>query len=344
MRGPPESAPRVDVTIAVPCRSDEPGLARTLDALTAAAAGLETRGHRVTFAICVNGPDGPARAVAEDFVAGVGPDRACLLPLGKADKAAAWNRLRGASESEWIVFCDADVEPDPDALVRLAESLEARPHAAVATARLEPDLRAATVVARAAALPHRFDFGVVRGPLYLLRARALLEMPEGLLLEDAWLSAELGGRGAGAVLSVWSAVVRYRPAASLREYYRERLRTEAGKIQIRADRALRKKAQTPIAHYPWQHFLAELGPRDWPLVALNLGVRMVARVVAEIAFRRGHEIVWRTVETSKASVPRGRWSRSGRAAGRGGPPSSGPARTLPASGPAAQGTKGSGLE
>src|SRR6185436_17289748 len=98
------------------------------------------------------------------------------------------------------------------------------PEAIVATARLVPDLERATWVARAAALPHRFDLGVVRGPFYLMRTAALSRIPEGLLLEDGWLSAELRSRGPGAVRSVWSAVVHYRPAGTLRDYYRERLR------------------------------------------------------------------------------------------------------------------------
>ena len=246
----------------------------------------------------------PAHGAAAAFAAETGHGRTSLLTLNEADKAAAWNRLRGGCETEWIVFCDADVEPDPEALVSLAESIEGRPEAAVATARLEPDLEGASIVARAAALPHRFDFGVVRGPLYLLRTAALARMPEGLLLEDAWLSAELGARGAGKVLSVWSAVVRYRPAGNLPDYFRERLRTEAGKIQIRADRTHRGIPHTAIARYPWKHFLAELGPREWPLVALNLGVRVVARLVAEFAVWRGHEVSWAPVESSKsASAP-----------------------------------------
>lgn len=302
MRGLLERGRAAGITIAVPCRSDEPGLSRTLETLAEAARSLEERGHEVSFAVCVNGPNGPAHGAAEAFRAGSGRGRMSVFDLEKADKAAAWNRLRGACETEWILFCDADVEPAPDALLRLAESLETRPDAVVATARLEPDLSGASMVARAAALPHRFDFGVVRGPLYLLRADALSRMPDGLLLEDAWLSAELSARGTGSVLSVWSAVVRYRPAQTLADYFRERLRTEAGKIQIRAERARRDVEHTPIARYPWEHFLAELGPREWPLVGLNLGVRFVARAWAELAARRGRRVEWTPVESSKSTA------------------------------------------
>ncbi|MDG2305391.1 MAG: glycosyltransferase family 2 protein [Candidatus Binatia bacterium] len=303
MRGLLDRGRATSVTIAVPCRSDEPGLARTLDALSVAAEALRERGHEVFFFVCVNGPAGPAHEAAAAFAAG--SERTTVFTLDEAGKAGAWNRLRGGCETDWIAFCDADVEPAPDALASLAESLEGRPDAAVATARLEPKLEGASLVAKAAALPHRFDFGVVRGPLYLLRTEALERMPDGLLLEDAWLSAELGARGAGTVLSVWSAVVRYRPANTLRDYYRERLRTEAGKIQIRADRVRRGVPHTPIARYPWEHFLAELGPREWPLVALNLGVRVVARFMAELAARRGRNVPWTPVASSKSPAAPG---------------------------------------
>lgn len=301
MRGLIERGRAPRVTIAIPCRSDEPALRATLDAVVLAAARLQERGHDVFFSICTNGPGGPARSDAHAFATGDGVGRTSVFDLEQADKAAAWNRLRGACETPWIVFCDADVEPSEDALVCLAEAMESRPDAVVATARLEPDLSRASWVARAAALPHRFDFGVVRGPLYLLRTEALSRMPEGLLLEDAWLSAELGARGAGAVLSVWSAVVRYRPAHTLGDYFRERLRTESGKIQIRDDRNRRGVPQTPISRYPWEHFLAELGPREWPLAALNLGVRVVARALAEVQARRGRRVAWAQVRSSKSA-------------------------------------------
>ena len=219
------------VTIAVPCRSDEPGLARTLDALSVAAEALRERGHEVFFSVCVNGPAGPAHEAAAAFAAG--SERTTVLHAGRGRQGRrvessarrparrigslsamrTWNRLPTHSRA-WRNHWRAVRTP---------------PSRRPASNRTS---RRASLVAKAAALPHRFDFGVVRGPLYLLRTEALERMPDGLLLEDAWLSAELGARGAGTVLSVWSAVVRYRPAHTLGDYYRERLRTEAGKIQI----------------------------------------------------------------------------------------------------------------
>lgn len=303
-----EAAGRSAVTLAVPCKSDEPSVARTLEALWMCARLLEKRGHAVRFSVCVNGMRGSAALEQVERFARTasGAGRTDVLVTERADKATAWNRLRAACDTPWIAFCDADVEPAPEALVHLAEALESRPEAIVATARLEPDLAGAGWVARAAALPHRFDLGVVRGPLYLMRSSAVLRMPEGLLLEDGWLSAEIGSRGPGAVLSVWSAVVRYRPAATLADYFRERLRTEAGKIQIRAERRRRGVPNGPIARYPWEWMLRSVGPREWPLAALNLGVRGVARVAAEIAAWRGREVAWSTVQTSKSSAPSGK--------------------------------------
>ena len=222
--------------------------------------------------------------------------------LDRADKAAAWNWARAQCSTPWIAFCDADVEPGPDSLVRLAAALERVPGAAVASARLVAELGGAGLVARAAALPHRFDFHVVRGPLYLLRAEALERIPEGLLLEDAWLSAELG---ADRIVSVPAAEVRYRPAATLRDYYRERVRTEAGKIQIDDMRRRLGRTGTAIARYPWREMLSGIGPSDWPLVVFNLGVRLSARVVAAITMRRGRQVAWASLASTKVKSPQG---------------------------------------
>jgi hypothetical protein len=145
-------------------------------------------------------------------------------------------------------------------------------------------------------LPYRFDFQVVGGRLYVMRAAAVERMPEALLLEDGWLSARLGN---DALRTVRDAEVRFRPASTVADYFRERLRTEAGKIQIRAERASEGQPQRPIARYRWRAMLASFGPADLPLVALNLGVRFAARAVAEIAARRGRRIRWAPVVSSK---------------------------------------------
>ncbi len=294
---PGGDAAREAVTIAVPCRSDEPALGATLASLDRAAARLVARGHPARLVVCVNGPQGGiAQADAEQLERrSVGLSLELLLEL-EADKARAWNRLRASCTTPLIVCCDADVELAPDALVALVEALEANPEVLLASARQIPLLAGQGWVARAAALPYRFEFGVVGGRLYAMRSAALERMPERLLLEDGWLSARLGR---SRLLTVERAEVYFHPPCTLADYLRERLRTEAGKVQIRAWRAANPSPPGAIARYPWRAMARELAPRDWPLVALNVAVRGVARVVAELAARRGRELGWATVTTSK---------------------------------------------
>jgi Glycosyl transferase family 2 len=288
---------RPAVSVAVLCRADEPALCTTLGSLEVAAGRLAALGHPVAFSICVNGGEGEAAlADARAFAAASAVGPVSILVERHADKARAWNLVRESCASPLVAFCDADVEVAPDALVRLAEALAAAPGAALASARQVPVLDRATAVARSAALPYRFDFGVVGGRLYLMRGDTRLRMPEHLLLEDGWLSAELGRER---LVTVREAEVRFRPPATLGDYFRERLRTEAGKVQIRSSRIAAGRETPPIARYPWRDMMRGIAPRDWPLAAMSLGVRCVARVVAEISSRRGRAVPWSTISTSK---------------------------------------------
>jgi hypothetical protein len=291
------------VTVAVLCRSDEPALTRTLDSLGRAAQRLAEGGRAVCFAICVNGSDGQsALAAARGFAVGQPRWATHLVVEAKADKARAWNLLRGSCTTPLLVFCDADVDVEETALVALIAALEAQPEKLLASARQVPALDGASLVARAAALPYRFDFNVVGGRLYAMRRDAVARMPEGLLLEDGWLSARLG---TDRLLTVPEARVFFRPPQTLGDYLRERVRTEAGKVQIRRERRAAGQPQTPIARYPWKEIARGLPLRDWPLVALNLGVRAIARVAAERAERTGRTISWSTIATSKRVAARG---------------------------------------
>jgi len=308
----PDPSPRPSaLTVAVLCRADEPALGRTLTTLEAAARPLGEAGREVRWTICVNGSaGGAALAQAEAFAARLGADRVRLLVDGQADKARAWNLVRAACDTPLIAFCDADVEVAAGALAALLDTLDREPRVALVSARQVPVLsafageaasaageaRRATLVARAASLPYRFDFQVVGGRLYVMRTAAVERMPEKLLLEDGWLSARLGN---DALRTVARAEVRFHPPTTFADYLRERLRTEAGKIQIHAERRNDGTPATPIARYRWREMLSALGPSDLPLLAVNLGVRFLARGVAELAVRRGRSVRWSPIASSK---------------------------------------------
>ncbi|HEY8515030.1 MAG TPA: glycosyltransferase family 2 protein [Candidatus Binatia bacterium] len=291
------------LTVGVLCRADEPALERTLRSLAVAAAKLADAGREVRFVVCVNGPSrGPALDAARAFAAQEPRWQTSVVVDGRADKARAWNLVRQSCTTPLIAFSDADVEVAPDALVRLVAALEAEPEVQIASARQVARLDGPGVgaVARAAALPYRFDFQVVGGRLYVMRTAAIERMPEGLLLEDGWLSATLGNEK---LRTVADAEVYFHPAGTLPDYFRERLRTEAGKIQIREQRRNAGIPQRPIARYPWRRLADGLRVTDAPLVVLNLAVRLSARAVAELAARRGRRIAWAPIASSKAPRP-----------------------------------------
>lgn len=310
MSGAGTAPSRDAITVAVLCRSDEPALERTLRSLEDAIAPLAGADRDVELAVCVNGPpgSGTALAAAQALASRHAPGRVRVLTDPRADKARAWNLVRATCRSALIAFCDADVEVAPDALAKLVATLDAAPDVLLASARQVPvfepfaseagsaSRRRPTLVARAAAIPYRFDFQVVGGRLYVMRASAVERMPEGLLLEDGWLSARLGN---DVLRTVADAEVRFHPPTTLRDYFRERMRTEAGKMQIRDERRDEGRAQQPIARYRWRAMSAALGPGDIPLIAVNLGVRCAARVLAEVAARRGRSVAWAPVASSK---------------------------------------------
>jgi cellulose synthase/poly-beta-1,6-N-acetylglucosamine synthase-like glycosyltransferase len=262
--------------------------------------------------VAVNGPDEPAPAVAgaEAFARAAGlpliapaheppPSGACvrLLRLAPRSKVAAWNAIRAAARAPVIVFADADVRVGTAAIGLLVDRLRRSPELAIVAGREEPLVTAADgLVARVAALPHRFDFGNVPGRLYALRVAALPEpMPDSVLHEDAYLSVRLGrarfAKEAGAV-------VYLRPPTTWDEYLRQRIRNEVGKLQL--------VQEFPELHrrhgfgvYPWRRFLADIAPREYPLVALSMAARMFARLRALRQIRHGYHRGWAVLPSTK---------------------------------------------
>ena len=307
------------LTIGVPASTGEVDLPATLASLAASAAGLEEPFEAI---VAVNGPEEPAPAVAgaEAFAHGAGlplvppgaAPPACgacvrILRLPLRSKTAAWNAIRDAARAPVIVFADADVRVAPAALPLLVRRLARSPELAIAAGREEPLLTSADgLVARVAALPHRFDFGNVPGRLYALRSAALPEpMPASVLHEDAYLSVRLGRER---FAKEPGAVVRLRPPTTWSDYLRQRVRNEVGKLQL-----VREFPELHHAHgfgvYPWRRFVREIAPREYPLVILALAARAYARVHALWRIRRGIDNGWRVLASTK------RWPVAGGGAG-----------------------------
>jgi hypothetical protein len=132
---------------------------------------------------------------------------------------------------------------------------------------------------RMGAIPYRFNFGNAGGRLLVIRKGALSdEMPEDLLLEDAWLTVAVGRQR---VAKEWRAQVYFLPPTSGRDYFAERVRTEGGKLQIRRAHG-QLLADGPIATYHWTHFFRTIALREYPLVFCAVLVRGVASLWARL--------------------------------------------------------------
>jgi hypothetical protein len=177
-----------------------------------------------------------------------------------------------------VLFCDADVQVEKDALFRLYDRLRRESDLQLVAAREAPWLQdGGTVWSRMGALPYRFNFGNVGGRLYLMRKAALPgDMPEDLLLEDAWLTVAVGKHK---VAKEPHAVVRFLLPATWQDYFAERVRTEAGKLQIRRVHGA-LLADGPVAQYHWSQFWQKISLREYPLVGLAVIVRGLARLWA----------------------------------------------------------------
>lgn len=271
------------VVIGVPCHRDEPGIARTVESLAASALRLENHDWRIV--VCVNGPDS-THSPAADAVRAAG-GRVSLRLLDVGSKPGAWNVLRH-EPADVYVFADADVLVNTLAIPALVEAVAAK---GVVAAAAKQDHRGEGLVAHVALVPHRLEWGGLLGTLYAARSEALPgEMPTDVLLDDAWLFAQLGA--AGRVEQVTLATATVQLPTRWRDLWRQRVRAEAGKQQLRALGL--PMAKPPSESTSVYKTLVAYPPREWPFVA----TLAVVKVAASLQARRGHP-EWKLATTTK---------------------------------------------
>lgn len=301
------------LSLTIPCRADEPGLGSTLESLF--AAGLSTQlpsGCVRELLICINGvgPDRPCPPLlaVRDFCArhAIAIQEIALSSAGSAQtheqcqsspgtegqgkwvcrvlladwrgKPRAMNTLWQWAGGDLLLFCDADVRIDPQAIASLYTRMRTEPQLGLVAACEVPMLEAtASIWSRMGALPYRFNFGNAGGRLFLIRKDVLSgPLPEDLLLEDAWLTVAVGRQR---VRKAMQAQVFFVLPQTWRDYFAERVRAEGGKMQMRRQHA-HLLENGPVAEYPWTDFLRRIRLREYGLVLLALGIRGLARLWA----------------------------------------------------------------
>jgi hypothetical protein len=308
------------VTVAIPCRADEPSLGLVIDQVMANCrrAAFWGRGP-LELLVCVNGAQrrkdahpietfrsrcralgapldeiwlcGPAKP---EPVPPKAPVSARLFVTGVGGKARAWNVLRAAAAGDPVFVCDADVTFSDDAFSRLYDGLHGDPALVLYTPKTDCRHDGGWLE-RIVAAPYRLDFPNLSGQLYVMAAeRAPRRMPEDLIEPERWLELEAGpervGRDARARVYV-------RLTANLPDFFRQRVRIEMGKIQLQRDypQLLGRSHPQPRAHDVWSRPASERAA-----LALYLGLRTVAHAWAWWRYRRaGLETVWRQARTTK---------------------------------------------
>ena len=313
------------VTVAIPCRADEPGLAATLGEALARCQEAPFWGRvAVELLVCVNGSrdasGGPPAVAVRRYCEARGipvavtclddpgavatpipaenPVSARLLITRVAGKARAWNVLRASCCSPVVFVCDADVSFSRGAFARLHAGLMADPGLALFSPKTDC-LHGGTLLERVVAAPYRFDFPNLSGQLYAMRAAEVPQsMPEDLIEPERWLELEVGP---GRVGRDASARVYVRATATLADFFRQRVRIEMGKIQLRRGYpALVRRSRAQ----PGPRDVGRVTLREQALVGSYLCLRSLAQVWAWWRYRQGAvDWVWRQPLTTKPTVP-----------------------------------------
>ncbi len=317
---PPAAVPAC-VTVAIPCRTDEPSLGMVVDQVLANCRGAGFLGQSsLEWLVCVNGagvgPDcRPVAALRERCAAhGIPLEESCIdgdvapapatPPRGVAlarlfvtsaeGKAGAWNLLRAAAAGDPVFMCDADVTFGPDAFARLWTGLRADPEVAVYSPKT--DCRHdGSLLERIVAGPFRLDCPNLSGQLYAMRPhRVPRHMPEDLIEPERWLELAVGAERVGRDPR---ARVYVRLTSTLGDFFRQRVRIEMGKVQLRRvyPALLPRSRPQPGVRAAWSLPAAERA-RLLAYVAL----RTAAHAWAWWRYRWGEvEGIWRQARTTK---------------------------------------------
>jgi len=308
----------VDLTLAVPCRTDEPDLRRTLELARAALAAIPPPA-RTELLVCVNGADAAAAPVLAEIrrVAGdagapcatidLDVPRPTALPAPapglavvalctrRAGKAIAWNVLRLRARAPRAVFFDADVAFAADAFRLLLGALERAPDAVLASGKTTCAPRA-TAFERVMAAPYGVDFPNLSAQMYAARVDGLpAAMPEDLIEPERWLELVVGRDG---FVRVPEARVVVRLPATLTDFWKQRVRIEMGKVQIARDYpGLEARG---VAQPRGRAALARLAPAELARLAAYLALRSAAHVSAWWRYRQGRTAgIWRQAASTK---------------------------------------------
>lgn len=213
-----------EVSVCIAAHNEEATISHTIRSF------LSQQGvHIAEILVCVNGCTDGTEATVESLAQEHPIVRAIVLP--QAGKPTAWNTLLVIAQAPVIVFADADVVVEPNAVCRLIQALDTDRRLIAATGRFLPVASGLGPLRRLLARP-TFTAGCLTGRLYAVRPGELmvrmqelgqLEMPEQVIGDDLWVTLMVGPRR---WVEVTDALVYYVPPApsELLETYRRAYR------------------------------------------------------------------------------------------------------------------------
>jgi cellulose synthase/poly-beta-1,6-N-acetylglucosamine synthase-like glycosyltransferase len=288
---PPPEPP--SMALLVPLRNEEAVLPRLLAAL----GRLEYPDGRLHVVLVDDGSEDASAAVVERWVDAWDHARLVRLPAARGKPAALNEALAAAPETELVAVCDADLKPEPQALLRLAEGFGDPEVGAVAGLRW-PENGSEALVARYAAMEswvHQLVTSAGKDRLALdppvlgfgaYRRAALEEIGRfrtDVRAEDVDSTIALSRRGWRTRFAP-AAVAGNLVAASFRDYWRQHLRWSSTLLEaaVRPPAPKRRvRALPPLLRV--EQALMSAGYVDRPALAAAVGLTLAGRLPRWIA-------------------------------------------------------------
>jgi len=314
LTGAPDTTGGEPLSICVPACNEARGIP---DLLTSVFA--QDYGGEFEVIVLANGCTDGTEDVVREF-ARSRPVR--LLVTDVRGKPNAWNLLLEEARTELVVFADADVRLEGNALSALARRVRGPDRPVAVGALSRPETTGCDYLTRILNPPPR-DHGCIVGSLYIvdrvalrarLEERGYEEMPRDVISEDSWLSILLGR---GRWTTEPAAIVEYRPAR-WSELLGVQRRIVRGERQFLTEYAHLLEGPTDEAlwlnesrHQRWERrrerWKGAQGTAERLGIVLNFLAKRLIRRLAELQVAREGEIAieqaWERAEYSKRGFP-----------------------------------------
>lgn len=160
-----------------------------------------------------------------------------LISTPIRSKADAWNTIRKNARSDIIVYSDADIVAERDAIRLLYEDLAINSELQLVGANLVMRIEGSKGLMKLInpVLAKSPPKAILNGRLYAIRRSVVEEIPLNVINEDEWLSLKVLTSGDQRFKTNADAKAHYTPPLTLTDYIKYRLRCDVGDYQIKME-------------------------------------------------------------------------------------------------------------